>query len=289
MAVRANSHLGDPPPDTEDGDDAQPNPIPDASYCYWGFVHSAKESLSCGRTFYFDPRGDLILSVGEAEDEVNDFVVCSRTVARGSKVLNTMLFGGFAESTASAAASDGSWTVKLPDDQMDPFFLVLTILHGNYQLVPQTLEEDELYELLVVTEKYDMTHILRPWAKRWFDQLAIDGIPHFQDRPRVMWIAWELGNEDVFCKIAKELMLSSCVDDTGQLLAGDGVPLCLSPFHEPPSALVNRKVYGHHDCDPWTKIQKELESLVENVPAPVTQIHLDHLRDQAIKTGFGQT
>ncbi|TDZ65112.1 hypothetical protein CTRI78_v003621 [Colletotrichum trifolii] len=270
-------------------DAAPSNSSAAASKCGWAFVHSAKESLSCGSAFYFDPRGDLILSVGEAEDEVNDFVVCSRTVARGSKVFDAMLFGGFAESAASALASDGSWTVKLPDDQMAPFFLVLTILHGNFQLVPRTLEEAELYELLVVTEKYDMTHVLRPWAKRWFNQLAIGGVPHFQDRQRGMWIAWELGREDVFCNLAKELMLSSCVDDAGQLLSGDDVPLCLSPFHEPPDALVNQNVYGHEYCDPWTRIKKELESLVDNVPAPVAQVHLDRLRAQAIKTGFGQT
>ncbi|TDZ29197.1 hypothetical protein C8034_v002968 [Colletotrichum sidae] len=237
MAVRANSHLGDPPPDTADGDDAQSNSTDDDSECCWGFLDSIKESLSCGRAFYFDPRGDLILSVGEPENEVEDFVVCSRTVARGSKVFNTMLFGGFAESTASAAASDGSWTVKLPDDHTAPFFVILSILHGNYELVPRTLEEKELYEVLVVTEKYDMTHILRPWAQRWFRRLTVNGSPQFEDKQRLMWIAWELGHEGMFCKIAQDLMLSSCIDNAGQLLDGDGVPLSSNPCHEPPGIL----------------------------------------------------
>ncbi|KAK2772871.1 nuclear pore protein-like protein [Colletotrichum kahawae] len=132
----------------------------------WDCLRDVMESPGHGKAFHFDSRGDLVLNVGEAFYEGGqEFVVCSRTVARWSKVFNAMFFGGFAESIPSSR--DGTWTVALPEDRIAPVFLILVIIHGPYQTIPTVLERDELFDLLIVTEKYGMTHILRPWASKW--------------------------------------------------------------------------------------------------------------------------
>ncbi|KAK1464054.1 hypothetical protein CMEL01_12815 [Colletotrichum melonis] len=98
----------------------------------------------------FDDRGDLTLRVGSLEDgsaDVFDFVVCSRALARASPVFRAMLFSGFSESKPEG----DTWIVKLPEDRPAPFFILLNIIHGCFSAVPQKLELDELYQLLVVT------------------------------------------------------------------------------------------------------------------------------------------
>jgi hypothetical protein len=47
-------------------------------------------------TIYLDKDGDLRLQVGsETGGDVQNFVVCSRTMGRSSPVWKAMLFGGF--------------------------------------------------------------------------------------------------------------------------------------------------------------------------------------------------
>ncbi|KAH0438215.1 nuclear pore protein-like protein [Colletotrichum camelliae] len=204
----------------------------------WDCLRDAMESLACGKAFYFDSRGDLVLKVGEAFHEGGqEFVVCSRTVARWSKVFNAMFFGGFAESMPSSR--DGTWTVALPEDRIAPVFLILAIIHGPHQSIPTVLGRDELFDLLIVTEKYDMTHILRPWASKWLQNLPLDNSENTTGEYRDVWIAWELGYEVGFSKMLKDILWNCRVDDAGQLLDVHGVPLSTLPCLEPSRILEN--------------------------------------------------
>ncbi|KAH9231483.1 hypothetical protein K456DRAFT_416695 [Colletotrichum gloeosporioides 23] len=206
-----------------------------------GCLRDAVESVATSKAYCFDSRGDLILKVGEAFHKGgSDFVVCSRTVARWSKVFNAMLFGGFAESIPSSR--HGTWTVALPEDRIPPVFLVLAIIHGPYLTIPTVLGRDELCELLIVTEKYDMKHILGPWASKWFENLPRDDSENTTGEHRDVWIAWELGHEVGFCRILKDMLFHCRVDDAGQLLDVHGVPLLTLPCLEPSSILENMSI-----------------------------------------------
>ncbi|KAF4911299.1 hypothetical protein CGCF415_v004722 [Colletotrichum fructicola] len=355
----------------------------------WGCLGDAMKSLSCGKAFYFDSRGDLVLKVGKAFHEGGrDFVVCSRTVARWSKVFNAMFFGGFAESISSAR--DGTWTIALPEDRAAPLFLILAIIHGTHQPIPMGLGRDELFDLLIVTEKYDMTHVLRPWASQWVQNLPLDNYENTTGQYRDVWIAWELGCEASFCKMLNDILWDCRVDDAGQLINVHGVPLSIIPCLEPSSILenisfkraelierlinclrramktsltmsrceeelaeirhcncsdvnfenrsalitkedcddlflgrimrriremgleefvlpratfssylgsihdlsdlilleeVNGHVEGHDSCDLWIVVQIEVKEMVDNLSSPVTETHLEYLRNQAKKTG----
>ncbi|KAK1957333.1 hypothetical protein LY78DRAFT_663723 [Colletotrichum sublineola] len=107
-----------------------------------------------------DPQGDLTLRVNQ-----KDILVYSRTVARSSTVFRAMLFTGFAESKPEG---ESAWTVDLPDDEFHPTLLLLTMIYGNFASVPDTLKPEELYQLLVVADKYDMIHTLKPMVSTWY-------------------------------------------------------------------------------------------------------------------------
>ncbi|KAK2007157.1 hypothetical protein LZ32DRAFT_594269 [Colletotrichum eremochloae] len=203
----------------------------------WKCLKPWMKPLACGKAFYFDARGDLTLKVGDRNKDktrVYEFVVCSRALARWSSVLCAMLFSGFAESRPGDKAP---WIIEMPEDSVSPMFLVLSIIHGHFQHISEKLDQHDLYQLLVVTEKYDMTRILKPWASSWFRPYTLSHTPLSKGKEINLWIAWELGHTETFQAYAKELVLKSRIDDEGRLLDSDGIALNTYLFLEPPGII----------------------------------------------------
>ncbi|KAK1770178.1 hypothetical protein QBC33DRAFT_313487 [Phialemonium atrogriseum] len=164
---------------------------------------------------YFDPDGDLRLEVGP--DKAN-CVVCSRTLSRASAVWKKMLNGPFLESRPR----DGEWIVELPEDDYKALTLVLNILHFRFDRIPDptTLTVDELFNLTILTDKYDLAHLLRPWVR------PLSGSLLSQDHDlRLLWIAWELGHMRLFRDIAERVLSSAFLDQTGSLCYQTAGPL----------------------------------------------------------------
>ncbi|GKT51941.1 uncharacterized protein ColSpa_12122 [Colletotrichum spaethianum] len=123
---------------------------------------------SVGGLDVFDSNGDLYFQVGkDVEEKTKTYFVCSKALARASAVFDKMLYGGFAESRPADACD--SWTVELPEDRQEPMELLLHIVHGRFEMVPDQLELTRLYQFLVVVEKYDATGVTRPWARGWME------------------------------------------------------------------------------------------------------------------------
>ncbi|KAK1676065.1 hypothetical protein BDP55DRAFT_768239 [Colletotrichum godetiae] len=109
---------------------------------------------------------DKATPFGNLKDgSVVEFVVCSRALARASSVFRAMLLGGFSESKPER----DDWVVELPEVRTAPFSILLKIIHGRFCEVPQSLTLEELYQLLVVTDKYDMVSVIFQLASTWFE------------------------------------------------------------------------------------------------------------------------
>lgn len=187
--------------------------MPNMSTCTMLLAEPMSGLLS-SPTIYLDEKGDLRLRVGGEVDEVSqDFVVCSRALGRSSPVLKTMLFGGFAESRP--AEGGGEWSVDLPEDATEAMEIVLNIVHGRFNLVPEKLSLSRLYDVLTITEKYDMTVITRPWARSW-----MQGVKHQTDNPFLLCVAWELGDAEVFEEMYRKMTYESTIDLKGRLVFG---------------------------------------------------------------------
>ncbi|KAI0804243.1 hypothetical protein GGR55DRAFT_691102 [Xylaria sp. FL0064] len=164
-----------------------------------------------------DPKGDLYIDVGMYP--ARSFTVCSRTLARVSPFWDKMLYGEFIESK-KPHPQDGSpeWTVKLPEDNPTAMGLLLSIIHGQFDVVPgyeDLLYVRDLYDISVITDKYDMTHILQPWARGWLrstlcsTKLIGESLRDQYCHER-LWISWALGDKANFEEIAKIMLLTSC-------------------------------------------------------------------------------
>ena len=111
-----------------------------------------------------------------------------------------MLYGGFAE----AEKVNPDWTILLPEDNPVAMETLLQIVHGRFDTFDTRSFDDvaglsALYQITVITDKYDLTHLLRPWAEKLvrglkplMDSLPIT-VPTFRE---ALWISWELGSSN---------------------------------------------------------------------------------------------
>lgn len=152
----------------------------------------------------FDPRGDIKLCVGETDPVT--FTACSRALARTSPVFERMLFGSFRESRKS---DDKDWVIKLPEDNATALSLFLRISHGQFDLVPRTLSIDDLYDLTVLSNYYDGTHMLEPWIVRWMPSVEDNAKASRTSMAKGIWIAWEFGQKDSFCRIVRRMLMEA--------------------------------------------------------------------------------
>ncbi|KAK3955848.1 hypothetical protein QBC32DRAFT_367509 [Pseudoneurospora amorphoporcata] len=168
-----------------------------------------------------DPDGDLTLNVAPRENEPCSFRVCSATLRRNSPVWKAMLFG---PSWMESKPADGeNWVVELPEDPAYPMEIILDIIHGRLEGVPQTLGLKDLRDLLVLTNKYDMTGLVRPWCAQWI-KAARRPILDTDDILRSLFIAWELGDEYLFALRLEDIALRTKVDDKGRFNYTASVP-----------------------------------------------------------------
>lgn len=165
-------------------------------------------------TITIDPRGDLTLNIGLSDTSKN-FLVCSRTLARISPVLERMLYGSFAESKADRTSE---WTIDLPEVNPLPFALLAYISHGEFSSIPKTLNVDELFELIILTHYYDCTPILAPWADRWLSNIHEPASDNELEMYKVLFICQELGDKRTFEITARRLVLESCLTIEREIL-----------------------------------------------------------------------
>ncbi|ORY59288.1 uncharacterized protein BCR38DRAFT_67666 [Pseudomassariella vexata] len=186
------------------------------------------------RKIVLDPDGDLLLQVGESgcasatgeHDLVTPvvFVSCSKSLSRASAVWKRLLYGGFAE---SRGAGSGNWEVQLPDDNIKAMTMVLAIIHGRFELLPPvdgSIGLEDLYQLTVLTDKYDLTRLLRPWARSWLQNSQKNKTATLGATPseRRIWIAWELGDRQLFQAALEDLVLNSSAHARDQHLSSIG-------------------------------------------------------------------
>ncbi|KAI1310162.1 hypothetical protein F5Y03DRAFT_403751 [Xylaria venustula] len=163
-----------------------------------------------------DPKGDLRLNVGTVD--AKSFTVCSKSLARASPFWDKLLYGVFKEGK-DQNSQDGNleWTIDLPDDDPKAMEVLLNIAHGRFDAVPKYKKNvaiADVYDISVITDKYHMTYMIRPWAKDW----ARSALYSTKFRPKLwqwtnvhrrLWISWELGDRAAFEKNAKRLLWES--------------------------------------------------------------------------------
>ncbi|KAF5008386.1 hypothetical protein FDECE_5342 [Fusarium decemcellulare] len=177
----------------------------------------------------FDDQGDLWLSVGTRPSQ--DMRVDSRVLCRASPIFRKMLQGEWIE----RKPEHGVWKVVLPDDDSESFALAMDMAHGLFQRIKPEIAPQDLYSLCVVTNKYDMTNVLRPMERSWVlphaSQVGAGDANWVLALGEMMFVAWELGRRTNLEGMAHRLIKDCDVNEFGALVDCDSVPLEeLEPF-----------------------------------------------------------
>ena len=167
----------------------------------------------------FDPEGDVILII-PFETQRTRFQVNSQSLCLASSVFRVM-FGSNAhfkegEALRNRGASSPPIDITLGDDDPKALALLLRIAHHQYDWVPRTLSGDQLYEVAIVCDKYDMRQVLGLWLDQWIPVDTKCGGNIGGDK--WLFIAYAFGSEALFTKLSKELILNSTLDPSGSLL-----------------------------------------------------------------------
>ncbi|KAI1759061.1 hypothetical protein GGR53DRAFT_524168 [Hypoxylon sp. FL1150] len=220
--------------------------------------------------YYIDPDGDLCLEVGFAAAK---FVVDSKVLARASPVWKKLLDTESRKTEAAAQTTPRGRkperVLKLPDDNNSAMEIFLNIVHGRFDRVSGFDDFVYLvyfYSLCVLTHKYDVTRVLRPWAKGWSrtvhancDRLGESLRTRFCHER--LWIAWELGDQPTFEAIAKTLLLESSAEPGYNLKYVGAV--------EPPEIYANIKDTRLYIISSLlSAARKIIEGLIQNSEAP---------------------
>lgn len=168
-----------------------------------------KQKLDKPQTVIIEPNGDLYLQVDNAKSEskpetscsFTEFLVDSKALCRASPVLSKIL----SASTAPAGPTTQKWLVKLPVNDEASMSMLLYIMHCRFDKVPQIshgINLNDLYEIAILTHTFDCPTVIRPWAKTWLSTTA-ELVPKASIRQleRISWVAWELGDRELFGKV----------------------------------------------------------------------------------------
>ncbi|KAF2135482.1 uncharacterized protein K452DRAFT_195140, partial [Aplosporella prunicola CBS 121167] len=96
------------------------------------------------------------------------------------------------------------------EDNPEALALLLNIAHLRFTEVPTKIDFKLLVHLAILTDKYGATKCIRPWIKKWMDDL--EHLIHFSGHEEWLWIAWEYGNLEQFERILTRLFRDVEVD-----------------------------------------------------------------------------
>lgn len=132
-------------------------------------------------TEIIDPHGDVVLLLGGASRRL---LVCSKILSVASSVFAAIFSPRFHEAE-----------VPLLNDPPLAVETIANILHFRHSLVPTTISFDDLFDIALVADKYDLAPALGPWRQIWLRQIPecstnADGCPVGNDR----------GNDEIFIR-----------------------------------------------------------------------------------------
>lgn len=125
------------------------------------------ENLNAPTKTNLDTEGDVILVVGETQDEIR---VSSRALCAASKPLSALLTGSWREaSEAQTRSATEPFRLKLPEDSIEHLRIECAILHLRHHLIPEPIDVSEecLHQFALTAHKYDLGAALKFVSLYW--------------------------------------------------------------------------------------------------------------------------
>jgi hypothetical protein len=158
---------------------------------------------------------DLTLVVGNdiVNTEPRRFEVSSRALASASTVWKKLLFG---TDDGEMKPPDNNWVIHLPEDNPGAMALLICLTHNrDLFLLKDGICFENLYELCVLCDKYQMTNylgsnvfdLISPFAKQLAEQLSRNRSKiDVMKLQKALFIGWETGFRPLFMMAARKII-----------------------------------------------------------------------------------
>ncbi|CAI6260075.1 unnamed protein product [Periconia digitata] len=158
-------------------------------------THSESHGPSLQPTISMGAPEDVTLLLGPEKQPVRASIA---VLCRSSSVWEAMFSGDWNASEKSE--------IEFPDDDVEAMLLVLRIAHLKFKDLPgkQALPLGQLLQLTLVTEKYDVVHIVRPFLEM-FEWASIDKYVEHRS-PFWLLVTWTFGYSESFAAFAIALI-----------------------------------------------------------------------------------
>lgn len=164
---------------------------------------------------------------GTARFQVNSSILCL-----ASPIFRAMLgpnspFKEAADLAANDISHTNPLTIPLEDDA-NALAVILRILHLQFNSLPPnngTIDEEQLYNMAIICDKYEMQQALGYWYYQWRSSIteeektSVDSssFPTEARGPRWLFMAYAFGHNNLFTSISKDFILNSQVTSSGEL------------------------------------------------------------------------
>ena len=164
----------------------------------------------------FDTDGDTLLLLFPVGGSAR-FQVSSSALCLASPVFRAMLGakGKFKESKSLQKRKSGDPPVEitLKDDNPDALAVILRIIHYQHDSVPESLSEENLWQIAMLIDKYDLRVATKPWINLWTQPyLSFAGLPlassSYFTGDRGIFLAYVFGKDILFKNISKSIILT---------------------------------------------------------------------------------
>lgn len=162
---------------------------------------------------------DLYLDVQDAGKHVF-YHVLAANFASASPTWRQIIYGG-----KYPRPDTGKWVIEMLDDDSYGLGVLLSVVHYQFDTIPERPTISELYRIALVADKYKCVHLLRPYFKAWLDNLHRQLVltdSHTGEDNKVLYITWAAGDLRWFPKILHHVIGQATVSPDGSLLDSQG-------------------------------------------------------------------
>lgn len=173
------------------------------------------------KTISYHADANLHINVREADGTSAVYSVCTGVLTAASRVWRDTL----------ASNTSGVVDMLSPSDTPRGLDILFSLAHYKFHDLAETLQADEIYDLAVTADKYEVTHLLVPFLREWIAGLA--GAP--SDDEKTLVSSWVFGEARTFSKAISKIAYSSFIGPDGALVDSNGRPWADQPV--PPEVL----------------------------------------------------
>ena len=169
-------------------------------------------------TIIIDADGDLTIRLKGGKLKVS-----RKVLSISSPVFHAMLGAEcrFKESTDKEFERDGTRTVSFEDDDFQTMAMIARIMHLQSDKVPDKLTFQQLYQVAILCDKYDLKRCLGYWPKSWstpyLDPYGTEGYEGW------LFMSIVFGYDGLFKEVTRHLILNSKVSQDGSLVTTKGI------------------------------------------------------------------